>query len=335
MRRLSLTSKVNPAVYCCLGDFAGGGVAHTEIVGYNMHMKILICHNAGEEDDAEHLAKIAAGSGSETREAVTLAFPPHWQSDMEPVTLQLNDATHIVVFGAAGSDWFSFMAGFALGSHCPIIYYGTGGDLGYAPTLVLLNDEAGLSRYLEQASVAADQNDATGKARDRLLGMGIPVSIEFFAKYVHEGNADMVFLFFDAGFSADAKDQKGVPMLCAAARAGVHEMVLLLLDKKCDVNQKSDDRGTTALVDAALGKNSEIVQTLINAGADVNAKSKDGQSALIIAVGLGDVATVRLLLKAGANADDPDRLGATARKYAQLFHQAEIVALFAKYAPQE
>jgi ankyrin repeat protein len=78
-----------------------------------------------------------------------------------------------------------------------------------------------------------------------------------------------------------------------------------------------------------------IVQGLINAGADVNAKSKDGQSAIIISVSLGDVATVELLLKAGANANEPDALGATARKYATLFHQNEILALFEKFAPHE
>ncbi len=87
------------------------------------------------------------------------------------------------------------------------------------------------------------------------------------------------------------------------------------------------------MIDACTGKAVEIVKDLIAVGADVNLKSKDGQSALVIAVGLNDKETVEELLKAGANPDDPDALGASARKYASLFNKPGMMALFDKYAP--
>jgi ankyrin repeat protein len=75
------------------------------------------------------------------------------------------------------------------------------------------------------------------------------------------------------------------------------------------------------------------MKDLIAAGADINLKSRDGQSALIIAVGLNDEESVEILLKAGADADEPDSLGASARTYAGLFKDPAILALFKAYAP--
>jgi hypothetical protein len=39
-----------------------------------------------------------------------------------------------------------------------------------------------------------------------------------------------------------------------------------------------------------------------------------------------------MLLKAGADPDAPDHLGASARKYVRLFNKPEMVKLFEKYA---
>jgi hypothetical protein len=49
-------------------------------------------------------------------------------------------------------------------------------------------------------------------------------------------------------------------------------------------------------------------------------------------VGLSDERLVEMLLKAGANTEEPDALGASARKYAALFNKPKIVELFKKYA---
>jgi ankyrin repeat protein len=124
-----------------------------------------------------------------------------------------------------------------------------------------------------------------------------------------------------------------VPLLCLAVRAGDRDMSGLLLKAGASVNLLAGDRGGSALIDAALGKHAGILMDLLAVGANTNVKSKDGQSALIIAVGLNDEPTVELLLKAGANVDEPDSLGASARKYAALFNKPGIVNLFKTYVP--
>jgi hypothetical protein len=52
-------------------------------------------------------------------------------------------------------------------------------------------------------------------------------------------------------------------------------------------------------------------------------------------VGLNDDFLAGLLLKAGADADAPDSLGASGRKYASLFNRPLMTAIFDKYAPQK
>jgi hypothetical protein len=252
-----------------------------------------------------------------------------------PIGAQLAGATHLLTSWDKLPMWFPFVAGFARGRSCPLVYVGPPLECkpGYVPDIVICNDDAELVRYFKSEIKASSERETFDKARTTLLDMGIPFTPESFANCVREGNPEAVRLFLDAHFSPNETDKNGVPALCIAARAGKYDVITMLLVAKADVNQKSADRGNTALVDAALGKHTNIAADLIASGADVNARSKDGQSALIISVGLSDAATVELLLKAGARADDPDMLGATARKYAALFHKDEIIALFDKYAP--
>jgi uncharacterized protein len=94
------------------------------------------------------------------------------------------------------------------------------------------------------------------------------------------------------------------------------------------VNQIAEDRGSNALFDSALIRNREIVKALIEAGADVNIQSKDGQTALIVVVGAGDEDIVELLVKAGADSDIKDALGVSARKYATIFGNKNMLAMF-------
>jgi ankyrin repeat protein len=77
------------------------------------------------------------------------------------------------------------------------------------------------------------------------------------------------------------------------------------------------------------------MKDLVKAGIDVNLRSKDGQTALIVAVGAGEEKMAEALLKAGADPDISDSLGASARKYAVLFHRSSMLALFETYAPEK
>jgi ankyrin repeat protein len=47
---------------------------------------------------------------------------------------------------------------------------------------------------------------------------------------------------------------------------------------------------------------------------------------------MSDERFVEMLLKAGADVDEPDALGVSAKQYAVLFNKPKILGLFKKYA---
>jgi hypothetical protein len=241
----------------------------------------------------------------------------------------------IITGDTYGSPWFAYVAGLCRGREQELIAY-SGKKAAvpeiYKKTVIPLAGEKDLKgrflKYLEKW-IAAEK---TASAKRELLGMGIPFSGASLSDCIRTKQSAAVNLFLQAGFSPNTYDGAGVPLLCLAARAGDRDLVKILLKAGSDVNARSADRGSSALVDCALGKYRDIAGLLLKAGADVNAKTKDGQSALIISVGMGDERFVEMLLKAGAKADEPDALGASARKYAVLFNKPKVVGLFKKYA---
>jgi ankyrin repeat protein len=200
-----------------------------------------------------------------------------------------------------------------------------------------VKDGASLLKYLKREEAARkrkEKKEGLKKARMRLLSKGIPVCEEAMADSVVRGRPETLDLFLKAGFSPDTRDGAGVPLLNLAARAGRREMAGRLLKAGAGINQLAADRGSSALIDAVMGGHGPIVEDLVKAGAALNLKSKDGQSALILAVGANDQNSAELLLRGGAAADEPDSLGASARKYALLFKKPGMTALFDKYAPE-
>jgi hypothetical protein len=255
---------------------------------------------------------------------------------------QSNAPTHIAILSPLSKRWFDFLAGFACGSRLPVIVYGeeaiTGISEEFAPSFTFITNSQSLYMFLKAENEAFKKQEAAReiiRAQETLLRMGIPVTGESLAQCAGEGHVQEVSLFLAAGFSPDTRNKTGVPIINAAARNGNLEVARFLIAAGAQVNLTADDRGTSALLDGVMGNYSELVEELTNAGTDVNIKSKDGQTALIIAVGSGNEKIVEILLKAGADPDISDSLGASARKYATLFHKEPIMRLFDTYAPQK
>jgi hypothetical protein len=228
-----------------------------------------------------------------------------------------------------------FSLGFSLGAKVPLICYGSGsGDPRLLKYGIPVKDKKDFIAYIEEEAKNRGGEDIRKEARAALLDMGIPYSVEALENCIDEGKNQAAVLFLEAGFSSNTRNKSGVPLLSLAARAGNRRLVNTLLKAGAEVNLQAADRDSSALIDGAMGKHSGIVEDLLAAGADVNLKSKDGQSALVISVGLNDTVCAELLLKAGANPDDPDSLGASARRYAVLFNKPAMVALFNTYALQ-
>jgi hypothetical protein len=251
----------------------------------------------------------------------------------------IENTSHVVVLSALGPGWVDFLAGFFCGSHIPILVFGKTAKESipnvYAFCFKFFLTETELHGYFTSEYEASKKNDAaqeTNHARQALLDRGVPPTDDALAQCVAEDKVDEVSLFLAAGFSPDAKDKKGTPLLGLSARAGHLKTLEFLLRSGAKVNQIAEDRGTTALFDAAMGRHTELVRTLIEAGADANIQSKDRQTALVVVVGVGDEEIVELLVKAGADPDIEDSLGVSARKYAALFKKSKMTALFNDYA---
>jgi hypothetical protein len=248
--------------------------------------------------------------------------------------------THVAVFSAFSSRIFVFLSGFACGSGLPTAVYGEEAAAAIpaelAPSFKALKDKKSLIRYLKNEWEKGKKQKAAreaGTARDILLQMGISVTRDSLVRCVSEGMVKELSLFLAAGFSPDTRDQAGVPLLNLAARKGNQDTLRTLVEAGAQVNLLSEDRGSSAILDAVMIHRPDLAQVLMEAGSDVNTKTKDGQSALIIAVGAGDEVCAGMLLRAGADPDAADALGASARKYAALFHNSAIQVLFDTYAP--
>jgi hypothetical protein len=164
-------------------------------------------------------------------------------------------------------------------------------------------------------------------ARDTLELMKQDLTVSNFCRIVEKGDRFFTGLFLDGGFSAETRNHTGVPVLNLAVRNGHTDIVELLIRAGADINAVAQDRKTTPLMDASAIGNIELVRFFLSEDADLNAVSVDGQSAVTMAVGNGKKEVAVELIKKGADVDKPDMLGMSARKYAGLYKQEEILSI--------
>ncbi len=143
----------------------------------------------------------------------------------------------------------------------------------------------------------------------------------------------MVRRLLEAGANPNAALLLGETPLMTAARSGYPDVVELLLAEGANVNVHAA-RGQTALMWAVAQKHSDVVEVLLANGANVQARSEvwsqvmavpphgypdydrtiphGGDTALMFAARVGDLASARLLVAAGADVNDADAWGVSA-----------------------
>ena len=148
------------------------------------------------------------------------------------------------------------------------------------------------------------------------------------------GDARLVARLLAAGADANLTLRMGETPLMSAARSGDVDTVGLLLAAGADVNAAERERGQTALMWAAAQGHAEVVRVLAAAGADLHARSlvwdqlentagntnpignfrmaHGGSTALLFVARNGDLDTARVLLEAGADANDTAAAGTSA-----------------------
>jgi len=160
------------------------------------------------------------------------------------------------------------------------------------------------------------------------------------------GSAAMVRRLLEAGANPNAALLLGETPVMVAARSGNPVIVEQLLAKGADVNARGA-RGQTALMWAVAQRHSEVVKVLLAHDADVHARSTvwsqvmavpphgrleynrsiphGGDTPLMFAARVGDLASAKLLVAAGADVNDQDTWGVSATVLAAHSGFGELV----------
>ena len=147
------------------------------------------------------------------------------------------------------------------------------------------------------------------------------------------GSVAMVRILLAAGANPNLALLAGETPLMVAARSGYAEVAELLIGKGANLNARGA-RAQTALMWAAAQIHSGVVQVLLTHGADFKLRSEvrnemmavtphgldeynrnipqGGDTALLFAARSGDLASVKLLVAAGANVNDANAWGVSA-----------------------
>ena len=165
-------------------------------------------------------------------------------------------------------------------------------------------------------------------------------------------NGAMVERLLSAGADANAASLNGETVLMTCARSGDPRGVKALLVKGARVNVKEKAHDQTAVMWAAAQNHPDVTELLIEAGADINVRSRayaqtvvgeqtqrfgreelnytvlrGGSTPLLFAARSGDTESARLLLAAGAKANDALPDGTSALVLAAHSGHGETAAL--------
>jgi ankyrin repeat protein len=147
------------------------------------------------------------------------------------------------------------------------------------------------------------------------------------------GSSAMVRRLLEAGANPNLALESGETPLMVASRSGYPDVVEQLLAKGANANAHGT-RGQTALMWAVSQQHPDVVKVLLAHHADVNLRSDvwtdvmavpphgylpynktvphGGETALMFAARVGDLASAKLLVSAGANVKDADAWGISA-----------------------
>ena len=162
------------------------------------------------------------------------------------------------------------------------------------------------------------------------------------------GSEAMVRQLLKAGANPNAALLAGETPVMVAARSGSSRVVELLIAKGASLNARGA-RSQTALMWAVSQKHPDVVKVLLAHGADVHARSDvwsqvmavpphgylpynreipaGGETALMFAARVGDVASAKLLVAAGANVNDADAWGVSATTLVAHSGYGDVVEL--------
>ena len=131
-----------------------------------------------------------------------------------------------------------------------------------------------------------------------IIGFGVwKIKQTCWHKGISVGDAALVKKMLDEGADINATDE-GLTLLMKAATEGYLKTAKFLIDKKADIDARSNEGGT-ALIAASMAGYAKIVELLVNAGANTKLKNNMGYTAEMYAKEKGYTNIVELLNKVG------------------------------------
>jgi ankyrin repeat protein len=131
-----------------------------------------------------------------------------------------------------------------------------------------------------------------------IIGFGIwKMKQSCWHKNISVGDATLIKSLLDEGADINATDE-GLTLLMKAATEGYLKTAKLLIDKKADIDARTNEGGT-ALIAASMAGYAKIVELLVNAGANTKLKNNMGYTAEMYAKEKGYTNIIELLNKVG------------------------------------
>lgn len=268
------------------------------------------------------------------------------KAQIEEIAERIACCTHCIMLNAdyiCCYDDFIFILGLISGKGMMTLIHGKDASIekyavssmGAGMFLQLFPSAVSLIAHLKEIAPSVIADDMRKRNLARLFEEGIPFTADSYLHYLEKEKPEICSMILAAGMDANAFTSEGVPLLCAAVRNENEEQIEILLKSGADINAVSKDRGYTPVMDAVWRKNYGIAKLLIDRGADLGTMSCDGQSILVLAVGNGNVRIVELLLNSGADPDIKDSMGMSAREYATLFKNEELMKLMERVPRKE
>ena len=142
---------------------------------------------------------------------------------------------------------------------------------------------------------------------------------------VKNGRQDVVELLLECNCNVNERNSRGDTAAIIAAKYGEIECLETLLLHGANVNQRGYDVGLTPLMIAVKQGHLSCARLLLQYGSDVNMKErKSGKNALMLAVENGHLDCTQLLLQFGPNTEVPRQNGDTPLIVAKKYEREDI-----------
>lgn len=176
-----------------------------------------------------------------------------------------------------------------------------------------------------RAHEAAFANEVTSQVDCYFATFHLRMGETDLTHFAARGDISKVRALLDAGADANEKNSTGwTPLHCVAMRGGA-AMARLLAENGADL-EAEDELKETPLITACRFGNQSVIPVLIELGANIRHVAKEKHTALWYAISsMKDVATVRLLIEAGADANETYEYGDNPFLLAVTYQKADVV----------